>query len=92
MLTLIQKLVRWFFMRVENLFNVAFGEKLNPFYHLGTISFWQFWLLIGTGLYLYIFADTGGHTMPTNPWSASPTSNGGPAASCAASIATPPTA
>jgi len=61
MLTLLQKLVRWFFMRVENLFNLAFGEKLNPFYHLGTISFWQFWLLIGTGVYLYVFADTGVH-------------------------------
>ncbi len=48
-------------MRVENLFNVAFGEQINPFYHLGTISFWQFWLLIGSGLYLYIFADTGIH-------------------------------
>ncbi len=46
-------------MRMENLFNVAFGDKLNPFYHLGTISFWQFWLLAGTGFYLYIFADTG---------------------------------
>ena len=46
-------------MRVENIFNVAFGDKLNPFYHLGTISFWQFWLLAGTGFYLYIFADTG---------------------------------
>ncbi len=61
MLTLLQKIVRWFFMRAENLFNVAFGEKINPFYHLGTISFWQFWLLIGTGLYLYIFADTAVH-------------------------------
>ena len=45
MLNLLQKLVRWFFMRAENLFNHAFGEKINPFYHLGTISFWQFWLL-----------------------------------------------
>ena len=61
MLTYLQKIVRWFFMRAENLFNVAFGEKINPFYHLGTISFWQFWLLIGTGLYLYIFADTAVH-------------------------------
>lgn len=61
MLTLLQKLVRWFFMRAENLFNVAFGEKINPFYHLGTITFWQFWLLIGTGIYLYIFAETGVH-------------------------------
>ena len=44
----------------RNLFNLAFGDKLNPFYHLGTISFWQFWLLVGTGFYL-IFADTGVH-------------------------------
>ncbi len=61
MLTLLQRLVRWFFMRAENLFNVAFGEKINPFYHLGTITFWQFWLLVGSGLYLYIFAETGVH-------------------------------
>ena len=59
MVKLLQQILRWFFMRIENIFNVAFGDKLNPFYHLGTISFWQFWLLVGTGLYLYIFAETG---------------------------------
>ncbi|MDP2808857.1 MAG: FAD-binding oxidoreductase [Rhodocyclaceae bacterium] len=59
MIKLLQKIVRWFFMHAENAFNHAFGDKMNPFYHLGTISFWQFWLLAGTGLYLYIFADTG---------------------------------
>ena len=59
MVKLLQQTLRWFFMRIENVFNVAFGDKLNPFYHLGTISFWQFWLLVGTGLYLYIFAETG---------------------------------
>ncbi|HPP47329.1 MAG TPA: FAD-binding oxidoreductase [Accumulibacter sp.] len=61
MVKILQRLLRWLFMRIENLFNVAFGEQLNPFYHLGTISFWQFWLLLGSGLYLYIFADTGIH-------------------------------
>ncbi|MDQ5918452.1 MAG: CDP-4-dehydro-6-deoxyglucose reductase, partial [Pseudomonadota bacterium] len=61
MVKLLQQLLRWCFMRVENVFNLAFGDKLNPFYHLGTISFWQFWLLVGTGFYLYIFADTGVH-------------------------------
>jgi NAD(P)H-flavin reductase/quinol-cytochrome oxidoreductase complex cytochrome b subunit len=61
MLKLIQQTVRWFFMHAENTFNHAFGEKLNPFYHLGTITFWQFWLLVVSGLYLYIFADTGVH-------------------------------
>jgi hypothetical protein len=60
MVKILQQVLRWLFMRVENVFNVAFGDKMNPFYHLGTISFWQFWLLIGSGLYLYIFADTGG--------------------------------
>jgi CDP-4-dehydro-6-deoxyglucose reductase len=45
MVKLLQQILRWLFMRVENVFNVAFGDKLNPFYHLGTISFWQFWLL-----------------------------------------------
>lgn len=48
-------------MRIENVFNIAFGDKLNPFYHLGTITFWQFWLLVGTGFYLYIFSETGVH-------------------------------
>jgi NAD(P)H-flavin reductase/quinol-cytochrome oxidoreductase complex cytochrome b subunit len=59
MVKLLQQIIRWFFMRVENIFNLAFGDKLNPFYHLGTISFWQFWLLAGTGIYLYVFAETG---------------------------------
>jgi quinol-cytochrome oxidoreductase complex cytochrome b subunit len=61
MVKVLQQLLRWLFMRIENVFNVAFGDKMNPFYHLGTISFWQFWLLVGSGLYLYIFADTGVH-------------------------------
>ncbi|WP_374691738.1 2Fe-2S iron-sulfur cluster-binding protein [Accumulibacter sp.] len=61
MVKVLQQILRWLFMRIENIFNVAFGDKMNPFYHLGTISFWQFWLLLVSGLYLYIFADTGVH-------------------------------
>ena len=56
-----QQIFRWFFMLAENTFNRAFGDKMNPFYHLGTITFWQFWLLVVSGLYLYVFADTGVH-------------------------------
>jgi NAD(P)H-flavin reductase/ferredoxin len=59
MLKLIHKTLQWFFMRVEGIFNIAFGDKLNPLYHLGTITFWQFWLVCVSGLYLFIFADTG---------------------------------
>jgi CDP-4-dehydro-6-deoxyglucose reductase len=61
MVKVLQRILRWLFLRVEKLFNAAFGDKLNPFYHLGTLSFWQFWLLLGSGVYLYIFADTGVH-------------------------------
>lgn len=61
MVKILQSILRWMFMRIENVFNVAFGDKLNPFYHLGTISFWQFWLLVASGLYLYVFAETGVH-------------------------------
>ncbi|MDR2240288.1 MAG: cytochrome b N-terminal domain-containing protein [Zoogloeaceae bacterium] len=59
MLKLLHKTMQWFFIRVEGIFNVAFGEKLNPLYHLGTITFWQFWLVAVSGLYLFVFADTG---------------------------------
>ncbi|MCZ7654761.1 MAG: cytochrome b N-terminal domain-containing protein [Rhodocyclaceae bacterium] len=59
MLKLVHKSTQWFFMRVEGVFNIAFGDKLNPLYHLGTITFWQFWLVSFTGLYLFVFADTG---------------------------------
>ncbi len=59
MLKTIHKLLQWLFMRVEGVFNIAFGDKLNPLYHLGTITFFQFWLVSVSGLYLYIFMDTG---------------------------------
>ena len=78
MVKLLQQIIRWFFIRIENVFNRAFGEKLNPFYHLGTLSFWQFWLLVGSGLYLYIFAERITH----DQWWAG--------AFCAASTAMPP--
>ena len=50
--------LRRLFMLVEALFNRAFGDKLNPFYHLGSLTFYLFWIVGGTGLYLYAFFDT----------------------------------
>ena len=46
-------------MRVEGWFNAAFGDRLNPFYHLGEIAFFLFWIVAATGLYLFVFFDTG---------------------------------
>lgn len=53
-----QLLLRSGFMHVEALFNRAFGERVNPLYHLGAITFLLFWIVAGSGLYLYAFFDT----------------------------------
>ena len=50
---------QWLFMRVERLFNHAFGEANNPLYYLGAITYFLFWIVIASGLYLYIFFKTG---------------------------------
>lgn len=59
MIKQIQTGLRWLFMRAEALFNAAFGDRLNPLYHLGAISFFLFWIIAGSGLYLYAFFETG---------------------------------
>lgn len=46
------------FLAVESLFNLFFGERLNPFYYLGAIAYFLFWVVAGTGLYLYAFFET----------------------------------
>jgi NAD(P)H-flavin reductase/ferredoxin len=55
----IQRIGQWLFLRVEAGFNAAFGDRLNPFYHLGEITFFLFWIVVGSGLYLYAFFKTG---------------------------------
>jgi len=54
MLTRLQRGLR----RVESVFNVAFGADWNPWYQLGALAFFCFWLAIVTGIYLFIFFDT----------------------------------
>lgn len=55
----LQSALQWLFMRVEALFNAAFGDRLNPLYHVGAITFFLFWVVGATGLYLYAFFETG---------------------------------
>ena len=55
----LQALLQWLFLRVEALFNTAFGDRLNPLYQLGAITFFLFWVVAGSGLYLYAFFETG---------------------------------
>ena len=54
-----QAALQWLFMQVEGLFNRAFGDRANPLYHLGSTTFFLFWIVGGSGLYLYAFFETG---------------------------------
>lgn len=59
MIKKLQDLLQWMFLRAEGLFNAAFGDRINPFYHLGAITFFLFWIIGASGLYLYVFFETG---------------------------------
>jgi CDP-4-dehydro-6-deoxyglucose reductase len=54
----VQLIGQWFFLKVEGLFNLAFGDRLNPLYYLGPISYYLMWLVVFSGLYLYVFFET----------------------------------
>ena len=43
---------------VEGLFDRAFGAAWNPFYHLGALSFFYYWIVAVSGIYLYIVFET----------------------------------
>ena len=45
--------------RVESLFDAMFGPALNPLYQLGALGWYLFWIVAVSGLYVYIFFDTG---------------------------------
>lgn len=42
------------YLALESWFNVSFGTEWNPLYHLGTLSFFLFWVILVSGLYLFI--------------------------------------
>ena len=43
---------------LEAWFNLSFGPAWNPIYNLGTLTFFFFWVVLISGLYLFIFFDT----------------------------------
>lgn len=56
---LLRKPLRWCFMWLEALFDQIFTPRWNPMYWLGGLGFFYFWIVGISGLYLYIFLDTG---------------------------------
>jgi len=51
--------LRALFDSADSLMERAFGARWNPFAQLGALGWFCFWLIAGTGVYLYIFFDTG---------------------------------
>ena len=42
------------YLALESWFNLSFGSEWNPLYHLGTLSFFLFWIILVSGIYLFI--------------------------------------
>ena len=42
------------YLALESWFNLSFGPAWNPLYHLGTLSFFLFWIILVSGIYLFI--------------------------------------
>lgn len=59
MIGLTQRIGQSILMQVEKGFNAVFGSALNPLYQLGAISFFLFWVVLGSGFYIYAFYETG---------------------------------
>jgi quinol-cytochrome oxidoreductase complex cytochrome b subunit/coenzyme F420-reducing hydrogenase delta subunit len=53
--------LRFVFERVESLFDRIFGSRWNPFSCLGALGWFYFWIVCASGIYLFIFFDTGIH-------------------------------
>ena len=54
-----RKIARAAFESVEKLFDRAFTPAWNPLYQLGALGWFFYWVVIVSGIYLYIFFDTG---------------------------------
>ena len=46
------------FNQLDDLFSKAFTPQWNPMYQLGALSFFYFWIVAVTGVYLFIFFET----------------------------------
>ena len=58
MVETLQRAGRIAFSRFEAVLDAAFGAKINPLYQLGALSFFFFWVVVASGIYLYVFFET----------------------------------
>jgi ferredoxin/coenzyme F420-reducing hydrogenase delta subunit len=55
----LRKALRYGFGTLEGALDAITGSACNPLSQLGAIGWFLFWIVAGTGIYLYIFLDTG---------------------------------
>jgi quinol-cytochrome oxidoreductase complex cytochrome b subunit/Fe-S-cluster-containing hydrogenase component 2/coenzyme F420-reducing hydrogenase delta subunit len=55
----IRAVLRRGFELIEQPFDAVFGPSLNPLKQLGALGFFFFWIVAVSGIYLFIFFDTG---------------------------------
>jgi quinol-cytochrome oxidoreductase complex cytochrome b subunit/coenzyme F420-reducing hydrogenase delta subunit/Fe-S-cluster-containing hydrogenase component 2 len=55
----LKRLARAGFERVESFFDTVFTPAWNPFYHLGALGWFFYWIVAVSGIYLYAFFDSG---------------------------------
>jgi quinol-cytochrome oxidoreductase complex cytochrome b subunit/Pyruvate/2-oxoacid:ferredoxin oxidoreductase delta subunit len=58
-MTSVRTALRLLFERLERLLDHAFPSAWQPLYHLGALGFFFYWIVAVSGIYLYIFFDTG---------------------------------
>ena len=56
---LVKRGMRRLFTKADVIFDYAFGSGNNPLHWLGAFGWFFFWIAAGSGVYLYIFFDTG---------------------------------
>jgi len=58
-MALLKRILRTLFARAEAVFDWSFGQSNNPFSNLGALGWYFFWIVAASGIYLYLFFDTG---------------------------------
>jgi len=56
---MLRNLLHRLFLRLETLFDHCFGQRLNPWTQLGALGWFCFWIVCVSGIYVYVFFDTG---------------------------------
>lgn len=59
MISAVRSVVRHGFELIERPFDRLFGSALNPIAQLGALGFFFFWIVAVSGIYLFLFFDTG---------------------------------